>query len=400
MNFEQNVTRQPNREKDGFNVFDLLIALAKKKKLIIGFPLFVAILASVISGVLPSVYRSSTTILPPQQSQSGAAALLSQLGGIAGAAAGISGVKSPNDLYVGMLRSRRVADKLISRFDLKTEYKTDSLEKARKRLEDQTDIVSGKDGIITISVEDIDQKRVALIAGAYVEELVALSRVLAVTEASQRRIFFESQLERAKNNLAAAEVKLKSAIDTSGVASVDSDSRAIVENTGRLRAQISAKEIQLSAMSAYMTSDNPAYKRVQEELISTRAELSRLENGRGIDGMTSDQRGGNKREGLESIKLLRDVKYYQMLYELLAKQYEVARLDEAKDPSIIQVLDSALVPERKSKPNRTILVLVSTIMALFAAIFCALAAEVKNRLLHTPKIAAQIAELKACLKFR
>jgi uncharacterized protein involved in exopolysaccharide biosynthesis len=400
MNLEQNVVRQSNREEDDFDLIDLMIALAKKKKLIIVFPLVIAILAAAISLVLPNIYRSSTKILPPQQSQSGASALLSQLGGVAGMAAGVAGLKSPNDLYIGMLRSRTIADKLISRFDLKTTYDVDTMEKARKKLEDQTEIVSGKDGIITVSVEDKGQKRVASMANAYVEELTKLNHVVAITEASQRRMFFENQLELAKNNLAAAEVKLKGAIDTTGVVSVDADSRAIVENIGRLRAQISAKEIQLSAMTAYITPDNPSYKRVQEELRSTRAELARLENGRVAATDSIDQAPGNKKEGLESIKLLRDVKYYQMLYELLGKQYEVARLDEAKDPSIIQVLDSAIMPERKSKPNRAILVIVSTTLALFAAILWALFSEVKRRALRAPRTAAQIAELKTHLKFR
>lgn len=400
MNFEQNGAGQSDREKSGFDLFDLTIALAKKKKLIIGLPLVAAILAAGVSMILPNVYVSNTSILPPQQSQGGAAAMLSQLGGLAGAAAGLTGLKAPNDLYIGMLRSRTVADKLIARFDLKTVYDADTMEIARKKLGEHTEILSGKDGIITVTVEDRDQKRVATIANAYVEELTTLSRVLAVTEASQRRVFFEKQLERAKDNLAGAEVKLRGAIDSTGVVSVDSDSRAIVENIGRLRAQISAKEIQLSAMSAYMTPDNPAYKRVQEELSSTRAELSRLENGRNTAAGATGQADGVKKEGLESIKLLRDVKYYQMLYELLAKQYEVARLDEAKDPSVIQVLDPAAVPERKAKPHRAMVVIVAAVLALFVALFWALAMEVRQRLLRAPKSAAQLAELKTYLKFR
>ena len=400
MNFEQKVERQPDREGEDFDLIDLMIALAKKKKFIIGFTLAVGILAAGVSVVLPNVYRANTKILPPQQSQSGAAALLSQLGGIAGAVGGATGLKTPNDLYIGMLRSRTIGDKLVTKFDLKTSYDVDTMEKARKKLEDQTDIVSGKDGIITVTVEDKNQQRVASMANAYVEELTKLSRVLAVTDASQRRMFYENQLERAKNNLASAEMKLKAAIDTTGVISVDGDSRAIVENIGRLRAQISAREIQLNSMAAYMTTDNPAYKRVQEELQSTRGELSRLENGNAASGAAAGGAGTGKREGLESIKFLRDVKYYQMLYELLAKQYEVARLDEAKDPSVIQVLDPAEVPERKIKPNRTILVIVATTFALFVAILWTLFAEIKQRALRAPRTAAQLAELKAYLKFR
>jgi uncharacterized protein involved in exopolysaccharide biosynthesis len=388
--------RQPD---DEFDLMDLMITLARRKTLIIGFPIGVAIIAALISLVLPNIYQSSAKLLPPQQSQGGAAALLSQVGGLAGAAAGVAGLKTPNDLYIGMLRSRTVADRLVAQFDLKKVYEADTVEKARRALETQTDIVSGKDGLITISVEDKDQKRVAKIANAYVSELIRLTRVLAVTESSQRRLFFEGQLESAKNNLAAVEVKLKGTLDSTGLVSVDGDSRAIVENMGRLRGQLSAKEIQLSAMNAFVTTSNPEYKRVQEELTSLRAELSRLENGRPARPAATGAESG-KQEGLESVRLLRDLKYYQMLYELLAKQFEAARLEEAKDPAVVQILDAAIDPERKIKPNRSILVLVSTVVAFLLAVFWALISEVRTRAMLLPKNRERVAQLKSSLKFR
>jgi uncharacterized protein involved in exopolysaccharide biosynthesis len=219
-------------------------------------------------------------------------------------------------------------------------------------------------------------------ANAYVEELGKLTKRLALTEAAQRRVFFEGQLEQAKNNLAAAELKLKNSLETQGVTSVDADTRAIVEMGARLRAQISAKEIQLNSMNAFLTPNNPVYQRAQEELNSLRAELAKVENGRGAGG-SSENANGSK-SGLENVKVLRDVKYYQMLYELLAKQYEAARLDEAKDPPIIQVLDPAAEPERRAKPKRTVIVLMSTAMAFFFAIGLAFFAETKRRLLEEP----------------
>jgi uncharacterized protein involved in exopolysaccharide biosynthesis len=298
-----------------------------------------------------------------------------------------------------MLKSRTVADRLIAQFDLKKVYGTNGMEKARKTLERNTEIIAQKDGIMTITVTDGDQKRVARIANAYVDELTRLTRTLAVTDAAQRRLFFERQLELAKNNLAAAEMKLTGALETTGVISVDSNSRAIIETIARLRAQISAKEVQLNAMSAFVTSNNPGYKRVQEELSSARAELSRLENGK--PGQTEQVPTVNgKQPGLESVQTLRDVKYYQMLYELLAKQYEVARLDEAKDASVIQVLDPAIMPERKFKPNRTLIVAIATILGAVVAIAWAVATTLMARALRTPKFARQLAELKGNLRFR
>lgn len=372
-----------------------MIVLAKHKKLVAGLPMAVAVIATAVSFLLPNVYQATTKMLPPQQPQSGAAALLSQFGGAAGLAAGMAGLKNPSDLYMGMLKSRTIADQLIVKFDLKAAYDTELLERARKKLAENTSISSGKDGLITIEVEDKDQNRVAQLANAYVDELTKLSRTLALTEASQRRVFFERQLELAKNNLASAEVALKKGLNTRGVISVDVESRAIVETVGRLRAQVSAKEIQLSSMRAFVTESNPDYRRAAEELSSLRAELAKLENGRDeINNLSGDKAP----VGLESIKLLRDVKYYQMLYELLAKQYEVARLDEAKDPTIVQVLDPAVTPERKFKPKRAIIIAISTILALLGAILWAFLRESRQRMLQSPENAAQWNEFKSYLR--
>jgi len=393
----QSQTAAPEQLKkagDEIGLFDVLVVLARHKRRLLFFPLAAAVLSAGISMVMPNVYEASTTLLPPQQGQSNAAALLSQLGGLAGMGGAAGGLKSSNDIYIGMLKSQTVANKLVAKFDLKKVYDTDSLEIARTRLEKSTTIGAGKDGLISIKFENQDKKLVAPLTNAYVSELFQLTKVLAVTEASQRRLFYEQQLEQAKNNLANVEGRLKNSLESRGVISVDTESRAVLETVGRLRAQASAKEIQLNSMAAFVTRDNPQYKQVQEELASLRGELSKLENGRGAaDGKDSapDARQG----GLENTKLLRDVKYYQMLYELLAKQYEVARLDEAKDSSILQVLDPAVEPERKSKPRRAIIIVLSTMIAFILAIVSALVGDFRSRFLRSEQGATQWRELKS-----
>jgi tyrosine-protein kinase Etk/Wzc len=378
------------------DLLDAVIILAKHKKLIVGFTSAMAVLAVAVSLVLPNVYKATAKLMPPQQSQSGAAALLSQLGGVANMAAGVAGLKNPNDLYVGMLQSRTVADNIIARFKLKDVYDTDSLEKARMKLDDNTNVRAGKDGLITIEVEDRDQKLVANLANAYAEELLKLTGVLAVTEAGQRRLFYERQLELAKNNLASAEIKLKGGLDRYGVISVDAESRAVLATVARLRAEASAKEIEISSMRSFVTPENPDFKRATEELKSLRSELSKLENGRKDE---ADQTASSGQAGLENIKVLRDVKYYQMLYELLAKQYELARLDEAKDAATIQVLDKAVEPERKFKPKRAIIVIVSTMLAFAAAIGWAFLIETRKKMMLVPESAARLTELRSHLRF-
>jgi tyrosine-protein kinase Etk/Wzc len=300
-----------------------------------------------------------------------------QLSGVVGLA-GVGGLKNSNDVYIGMLQSRTIANRLIEKFSLKKIYGTTSQEQARQRLLGSTTVKLGKDGLIDIEVIDTDKKLVAPLANAYVAELGQLTKVLAISEASQRRVFYERQLEQAKDNLAKAEGSLKSNLESRGVISVDVESQALLETAGRLRAQISAKEIELNSMTAFVTTSNPQFKRVEEQLASVRAELGKLENGRGA----TNTKPGNSREGFENIKLLRDLKYYQMLYEILAKQYEAARLEEAKDPTVIQVLDPAVEPERKFKPQRALIVAVSTMLALIAAIGWVFASEAYRKSLR------------------
>lgn len=375
---------------------DFLIVLAKHKKMLLGLPLAIAVLAGAVSFIVPNTYSASVKLMPPQQAQSGAAALLSQLGGAASAVASSAGMKNPNDMYIGMLKSRTIADRLIAQFDLKRIYDTNSLDKARIELANNTSVSSGKDGLIVVAVDDHDKRLVAPLANAYVAELVKLTKTLAVTEASQRRMFYEQQLEQAKNNLANVELSLNRALDTHGVVSVDANSRTIIETVARLRAEISAKEIQINAMRAFVTTENPGYKRAKEELDSFRAELSRLENGR------SDTKNSNGQtpDGLENIKTLRDVKYYQMLYEILAKQYEVARLDEAKDVSMIQVLDPAIEPERKSSPKRALVVVLAGVVGLLIAFCLVLMREVRANLMSRPNGRAKWALLVSYLRMR
>jgi tyrosine-protein kinase Etk/Wzc len=378
-------------------LFDLLVVFAKRKKLIISLPLAVAAAAALYSMLTPPIYRASTTLLPPQQSQSGAAALIAKLGGADMLDMGGAGLKSPGAVFVGMLKSRTIADKLIDRFDLKTVYDLDLRDKQRRELKDNTFIVAGKDGLITIEVEDEDAKRSSQLANAYGEELIILTQVLALTRNSQRRVFYERQLDTAKNNLAMAEVKLKAVLERGGVISVDTDSRAIVETAAKLRAQISAKEIELNAMRAFVTSNNQSFKQVQQELISLRGEADKLENGR----LSAEPApGGNKQAGLESIKLLRDVKYFQMLYEVLSKQYEVARLEEAQDTGLVQVLDAAIAPERRFKPKRAMIVAIAAGAGLVLALLLALALEHGARLIGLPGNKSRWSEFQRLLRAR
>jgi len=363
---------------DEVSLLDLLIVLAKHKRILVGAPFVAAVVAAIISLLMPNIYTGTTRILPPQQSASTASALLNQLGGGLGGMIGVAGgsalgMRNPNDLYVGMLKSRTIADNLISRFDLRKVYDEDRVSDARKRLEKETTIAAGRDGIITIDVDDKDAKRAAELANAYADELMNLTKVLAVTEASQRRLFFERQLNQAKDSLTTAELMARQGLQKGGIAQVDAQGRSMIAVTARLRAEISAREVQLSSMRTFAADGNPELQRTQNELEALRRELARVE---GSSAVPATDRGGVVgNSGLESLSRLRDVKYYEFLYELLAKQYELAKMDEAKDAVLIQVLDSALVPEMRSKPQVKIITSVCAIMGLLLGIAAALFLE-------------------------
>src|SRR5438552_14661052 len=223
--------------EDEVSLLDLLIVLAKHKRIVLGSPFVVAIVVATISLFLPNVYTGATRILPPQQSASAASAMLSQLGGafggLAGAAGGVLGIRNPSDLYVGMLKSRTVADNLIARFDLNKIYEQQIQSNTRGILQGNTAIAAGRDGIITVEVDDEDPKRAAELANAYADELMRLTKVLAVTEASQRRLFFERQLLQVKDNLTAAEIAARQRLQKGGLAQVDAQDRSRTKVTSR-----------------------------------------------------------------------------------------------------------------------------------------------------------------------
>ena len=368
----------------------------------LGVPFVAAIGAAIVSLLLPNIYTGTARILPPQQSASAAAALLSQVSGglanLGGLTGGAFGLRNSSDLYVGMLRSRTVADNLIARFELRKLYGEDRVSDARKRLEKETTIVAGRDGIITLEVDDRDAKRAAEIANGYVDELIKLTNVLAVTEASQRRLFFERQLLQAKDNLTAAEIAARQGLQKGGLAQVDAQGRSMIAVTARLRAEISAREVQLGAMRTFAAEGNPELQRTQQELEALRRELARVEGSSPIAALgKGDASGGS---GLDNLGRLRDVKYYEFLYELLAKQFELAKIDEAKDAVVVQVMDKAIEPDRKSKPREWLIIPLSTLLGFFVSVIWVFIREAVARAAGDPRRASRLEALRDFLRWK
>lgn len=384
---------------DDVSLLDLLIALAKHKNMIVTVSLTGALLAAVVSVLFPNIYTATARVLPPQQSQSAAAMLLGQLSGLPGLGGGSLGLRNPNELYVGMLRSRTIADRIVQRFDLKTLYDRDTMEETRETLADNTSISTGKDGIVAIAFDDEDPKRAADVANAYVEELDRLNRSLAVTEAAQRRLFFEQQLRQARDDLSDAEIRLKVTQERTGVIKLDDQGRAMIEAVAALRGQIAAKEVEIRALRTFATESNADLVRSQQELVGLRTELAKLERTPFFEsGSVLVPMGKVPEVGLEYLRKVRDVKYHETIFEVIAKQYEAARIDEAKESSIVQIVDRAVAPDRKSKPKRSIIVIVVALLIGFIASIFAVLAEGYQRLEQDPRDARRLELLRFNLR--
>jgi tyrosine-protein kinase Etk/Wzc len=385
---------------DEVSLLDLLLVLAERRRLIATMTIACAVLAAIVSLLLPKEYTATAILLPPQQNSSIAGALSMQLGNLEpmAALAGGFGVKNPNDRYVAMLRSETVEDAMVNRFQLMREYHKQYLSDTRKRLESLTTIDGdGKDGLIHISVEARDPQRAADLTNGYVEEFEKLSQSLAVTEAGKRRIFFQKQLEQSKDDLANAEEALKQTEQTTGLIQIDSQARALIESAAILRAQVSAKEVQIQAMRTFATGENAQLIDAQQELDSLRAQLARLGGSDDNPNALIVPKGQMTQAGLEYVRRLRDVKYYETIFEILARQFEIAKLDEAKEGAIVQVVDPAIRPDRRSFPKRGLIVICATVAGLFLGILIALLQAGVTRLHEDPESSAKLALLKDIL---
>jgi tyrosine-protein kinase Etk/Wzc len=367
-------------EDDEISLLDLLQVVADNLRLLVLAPLAAGLLALGITFTIPPTFTATTKFMPPQQQQSGAAAMLAGLGALGGLAGAAGGIKNPADQYVAFLKSRSVQDALIDRFKLTERYETKFKEDARKALDANVQTTSGKDGLITIDASDKDPQFAAQLANAHIEELGKLMSRLAVTEAQQRRMFFEKQLTNAKNNL----VKAEQALKASGVNSsaLKASPAAAVEGLAKLKAGITAQEIKLASMRGYLTESAPDFKQAQTELSAMRGQMSRAETEEPSKGGDSDY-----------IAKFRDFKYHETLFELFAKQYEMARVDESREGAIIQVLDAAQPPERKSKPKKAMIAMMATLAVGFALLLFVFIRQALRGAAQTPESAEKMTRL-------
>jgi len=335
---------------------EVLSIFLKRKWMILGMAMAGAIAAAAGALRIPNSFTATAVIMPPQQAQSSASALLGQLGPIAAMAGRDMGLRSPADLYVGLLGSRTIADHLIERFGLKAVYRTRTDTDTRAKLRSRVRFSTGRDTLIHIDVDDNDANRAATLANRFCSELNEQNRKFAITEATQRRQFLEQRLGEAKDGLAAAEASMKQLEVRTGVVQLDAQTSVAIGTAAQLKAQLTAGEVALERLKMGATDQNPEVLSVQAELDALRAQLRKARSSAqpGDDGpLISSSK--LPETGLEYIRRLRDLKYNEFLYELLSKQYEAARIDESKAAPALQIVDAAVPPDKKSGPHRTLI---------------------------------------------
>ena len=384
----------PLPDDDEISLLELATAIGEEKETILKITGLGTALGLAYALLATPIFTAKTVILPPQQQASAASAMLSQLGGLAGIAGAAAGLKSPDEQYVAFLKSVRLQNGLIRDFKLQARYDTDSLEDTRKALTEAVQVSTDKKtGLITIAVDDKDPAFAAKLANAHVPALSQLMGSLALSEAQQRRVFFEQQLEKTQQALDAAEIGFRQEQQRGGIVATEALAETSVKAGATLRAQIAQKEVQLQALRSYATEQNPDLQRALNELGALRQQLKRLEQG-----------GGNVSSspiaGQQAVKRFRDVKVLQAKLEVLVKQYEMARLDEAREGPLLQVVDPATAPERKSKPKRALVVMLSTLAAGFAGLLFALGRRALRKNADQPEQAAGLVAFKQAWSFR
>ncbi len=327
---------------------DVLTALGEEKLTFVAVT-FVACLIGVASSLLMTPIFSARAVIMPAQQGGGASSALASLGalsGLAGLSGFAGGIKSSDEMYIALMRSQTVQLSLIDKLALKDRYHSKTTEDARQSLNSAVSLRSDKkSGLITVEAQDTDPQFAAKLANAQVAELSLLLGHLAITEAQQRRLFYEQQIDKTQQSLAVVEARLRQALGKSGLQMTSLMAEGAIRGGADIRGQIVAREIQLQALGRFITPQNPEMQRLSSELSALRAQLAKFEQGSGHNSSATPLQQ-------EAAIAYRDLKVQEAKLEAFVRQLEVAKMDEAKEGPAVQVLDVALPPELRSEPKR------------------------------------------------
>lgn len=367
----------------GISILEIIAVLIARWRLLVVVPIAVGALAlgATTPAVAPESFTARTTFLPPQQAQgSAAAAALASLGALAGLTGG-GAVKTTSDQYVALMQSVTVEDRIIDRFDLMTRYKAKYRVDARRALEGDVRILIGKkDGLISVEAVAGTPVMAADMANQYVAELRRVTSELALTEAQQRRVFFETELKKARVKLDEAQRILQSGGFNAGA--LKAEPHAAAESYARVKAEITSAEVVLQAMRSRLADSAPEVQHQLAMLAALRSQLEQLERNTPTTG------------DADYLSRYREFKYQEKLVELFSQQYEMARLDEGRDGAVVQVVDPATPPERKSGPKRVLTALVAAIVSGLLLVLWILLRHFWQQAQAHPDTAAKLQRLK------
>ena len=402
-------------DDDEINLMDIMLVIAKYNRFIMAFTAVSIVLALIYVMLQPFSYTAKTVILPPQtKSDSSVGSVLGNLSALNGMGVGGLGLKSPADMFLGMLKSRTLADRVIVRLNLQKHYNTKTMTKTREVLKYSSSISASKDGFITVEYTHSDPVMAAKIANTYVSELDKLNLSVALSEAARRRLFYEKQIKLAAVSLSQAEAAMKQtqrktgwyefggldvSLASGGAGSSTRVNASVIAKAEELRAQISLKDIELASMRRYMTEQNPGYMQALATLAALKANLSKIEGGpieSGADVKVPVSRLPDI--GFAYIHQVRQLKYQQTLFELYTKQFELAKMDEARESPLIQVVDKALPPEERSAPKRGQMMVIATIIALVISIMLAFIMNAIDTAKQIPESAERLNLLRRYLQ--
>lgn len=369
------------------NLLDLLMVLAKRKRLIISITLAATIVSIGVSLILPNIYTATSKVLPPQKEGGNLSAALGQLGGLAAAAGLGSGFGGSAELYVSLLKSRTVADAVIKRLNLMQEFESKTADDARRKFAATVKIQSAsKDGVITVTADHKKPEMAARLVNVTVEELGRRTVQLNLAKVSNEHSFLEKRLDVVKRDLTKAEDELKVFAQKNKAIKMDDQAKASIEGIAKLKAELASKEVQLAGIRSYQTDESQEVKALEAATEKLKSELgSRGASGGGVgEGIPSV--GNIPNLTLEYTRRMREVKIQEAILEQLRKQNELEKINEHRDTSSLQIVDDAVVPDKKSKPKRAVIVVLSTITAFFLSVLAAFFLEYTEKLPESDKV--------------
>jgi uncharacterized protein involved in exopolysaccharide biosynthesis len=396
---------QENTEPD-INLLDLLIALGQEKWTLIVVTVLAALTGIVVSLITPATYVSRTSIMSSQQAGGGGGNLasLGSLAGLAGLGAlsnMAGGIKSSDEMYIALMRSQSVQTALIEQFKLKERYGARNTEEARQALTlNVTIFADKKSGLLLIDAQDKDPQFAAQLANAQVKELNFILSRLAVTEAQQRRAYYEQQIIKTQTKIPQLELEYKEAQKSSGL-----EVASLLSEAGTLPGQIAAKELQLQVLSRFATAQNPELKRLAVEISALRAQIARYELSKTQPKTSEPSKPGQSTESTKTnfvqkaTQAYNTLKIQEALLDGYLKQLELAKVDEAKEGPAVQVVDEARVPEARAKPERKKVVLAYTVTGLIIAFILAALHAFLRHIRSTPEGLQRWSQLKRAWGF-